>query len=418
MSDFLQYIHEDAGICQQYVVHGVTPLRVAMPPTDAAVSAIMQYAAQQGWSVVPWGGGSHQLVGAPPTHVDMVLVIRQLNQVLKHEPNDLTISVAAGMTFGELRDYLAQHGQMLPMDPALPDTTTIGGMLACAVDGPRRALYGIMRDVIIGVRVVEVNGQISHAGGMVVKNVSGFDMMKLYHGSLGSLAVIVAANFKLIPIPPVRGCVRAVFTQLAAAEAYVDAIMASQLTPSACELIDASLLQFMGVASGEWGVIVAVEGPDAAVSRHRQDLLALCEQHAGTAEWLSDDRYTHTMDIVSDASQVMQLASDELVVRWSVLPADVFAMVRRMQTLATQHGGQALVHVRATVGSGYTRIQGVDATQQAAWIAAVPEAIWVATHATDLPQYWQMPLGGVAVMQHIRQEFDPHGRLNPGRFVV
>jgi glycolate oxidase FAD binding subunit len=418
MSDILQYIHEDAHHCAQYTVHGVVPNRVAFPTTVAEVSALMHHAAQQGWRVVPWGGGSHQLIGAPPQQVDLVVVTRQLNRVLQHEPNDLTISVEAGMTFAELRSYLAQHGQMLPMDPALPEQTTIGGMLACAVDGPRRALYGLLRDVIIGVRVVEINGQISQAGGMVVKNVSGFDMMKLYHGSLGTLALIVSANFKLIPIPPERGCMRAVFADLADAEAFVDAIMASQLTPSACELIDATVLRSVGVVTGVWGVVVAVEGPAAAVARHQHDLAQLCQQLQGTATWLTGDAEVALMQQLADASQVAQLASDELLLRWAVLPGDVFALVRRVQTVAQQIGGHVVVHARASVGSGYVRVHGVTATQQAAWVDAVPELIWLATHCPTLPRYWHEPLGGLTVMRQIRHEFDPQQRLNPGRFLV
>ena len=418
MSDILQCIHEDPTLCAQYTVHGVVPARVAFPVTVADVSAIMHHAAQQGWCVVPWGGGSHQLIGAPPTRVDVVVVTRQLNRVLQHEPNDLTISVEAGMTFAELRTYLAQHGQMLPMDPALPEQTTIGGMLACAVDGPRRALYGLLRDVIIGVRVVEINGQISQAGGMVVKNVSGFDMMKLYHGSLGTLAFIVSANFKLIPIPPERGCMQAVFANLDQAEAFVDAIMASQLTPSTCELIDATLLRRCGITTGEWGVIVAVEGPVAAVARHQHDLTQLCAQLQGVATWLTGEAEAMLLHHVADASQVAQLASDELVLRWAVLPGDVFACVRRIQAVAARIGGQASVHVRASVGSGYVRVHGVSAPQQAAWVDALSELIWLATHCTTLPRYWHEPLGGLAVMRQIRREFDPQQRLNPGRFLV
>ena len=173
MSDISGLISTDITLCQRYTVHGVVPAQVAVPQSGADVSALVNYAAQQGWRVVAWGGGTHQLIGAPPTGVDLVVVTTALNRVLQHEPNDLTISVEAGMTMGALRTYLAQHGQMLPVDPALPDQTTIGGMIATAADGPRRANYGILRDMMIGIGVVEVNGQPSRAGGMVVKTSAG-----------------------------------------------------------------------------------------------------------------------------------------------------------------------------------------------------------------------------------------------------
>lgn len=416
MSDILSIISAEKSLCEAYIVHGVVPARVAIPGDAHAASQLMHHAAQQGWSVVPWGGGTHQLIGAPPTTVDLVIVTTQLNHVLHHEPNDLTISVGAGMTMGALRTYLAQHGQMLPVDPALPDVTTIGGMIATAADGPHRAVYGMLRDMIIGIGVVEVNGQLSRAGGMVVKNVSGFDMMKLYHGSFGTLALIVSANFKLVPIPPVQAGVLAIFPDLTTADAYVANVMASQLTPVTCELVDTHGLQRMGV-TGAWGVMLACTGPQAAVERHIHELSQRASACGGMSQHYRDATYHHAMQVLADASQVATLGNDELVMRWATLPADVAARINHITDTARILGGVVQIHVRASVGVGYVRITGVDAAAQAAWLVALPDVVWVATHAT-LPQYWHAPSGGADVMARIRHEFDPHQRLNPGRFVV
>jgi glycolate oxidase FAD binding subunit len=356
------------------------------------------------------------LIGAPPTAVDLVVVTTQLNHVLHHEPNDLTIAVGAGMTLGALRRYLAQHGQMLPVDGALADTTTIGGMIATAADGPRRAMYGLLRDMMIGVEVIEVNGQRSRAGGMVVKNVSGFDMMKLYHGSFGTLALIVSANFKLVPIPPITAGVLAVFAALTDADAFVADVMASQLTPVTCELLDAMGVRHLGGA-GAWGVFLGCEGPQAAVDRHMDELPRRARQWQGTSQIYHGDDYQRVVQIVADAAQVATLAADECVMRWATLPADVARLVTHIQDVATRIGGTPTIHARASVGSGYVRVSGVDATAQFAWLEAMPDAVWMATHAT-LPRYWHTPSGGADVMARIRAEFDPQRRLNPGRFVV
>lgn len=416
MSDILSFIHDEKSLCDAYAVHGVVPVRVALPPDAQVAAQLMQHAAQQGWSVVAWGGGTQQLIGAPPQCVDLVVVTTHLNQVLHHEPNDLTIAVGAGMTLGALRRYLAHHGQMLPVDGALADTTTIGGMIATAADGPRRAMYGLLRDMMIGIEVIEVNGQRSRAGGMVVKNVSGFDMMKLYHGSFGTLALIVSANFKLVPLPPVVAGVLAVFPSLADADAFVADVMASQLTPVTCELIDTALLTTLGVA-GAWGVWLGCEGPQAAVDRHLAELPRRATQHHGTSHAYVAAEYQRVLQVLTDASQVAALAADEIVIRWATLPGDVAALIARFPHIILQHGGECVIHARASVGSGYVRVRGVDASAQAAWLAALPEAVWVATHAT-LPSYWHTPSGGADVMARIRAEFDPQRRLNPGRFVV
>lgn len=410
-------ISDDLALRQQYAIRTCIPARVATPTTIAEASEIMHIAAQHGWSVVPWGGGTHQLIGATPSHADLVIVTTALNRIIHHEPNDLTISVEAGMTIGALRSYLANHGQMLPVDPALPDHATIGGLIATATDGPRRAIYGILRDMMIGISVIESNGQISKAGGMVVKNVSGFDMMKLYHGSFGTLALIVSANFKLYPIPTHRGTLVATFDTLQPALAYIDDIMTSQLTPVTVELIDQSILSQLSY-SGTWGVALACEGPPAAVTRHQHDLNERTIHHNGTTYWLDDTAHVQCWQIIDDASAVYNLPQQSCMIRWSTLPMHVGDVVQRCQNLATQRGESIAIHARASVGSGYVQITGVDNTAQACWFAAIPEALWVATTTDDLPLYWHVPAAGIDIMQQIRHEFDPHNRLNPQRFVV
>lgn len=410
-------ISDDLALRQQYAIRTCVPNRVAIPTTIAEASEIMQLAAQYGWHVLPWGGGTHQLIGATPPHADLVVVTTALNRVIHHEPNDLTISVEAGMTIGALRTYLASHGQMLPVDPALPDHATIGGLIATAADGPRRAIYGILRDMMIGISVIEINGQISKAGGMVVKNVSGFDMMKLYHGSFGTLALIVSANFKLYPIPTHRGTLVATFDALQPALAYIDDIMASQLTPVTVELVDHTILNDLSL-TGAWGVALACEGPLAAVTRHQHDLTARALHHNGAPHWLADAAHAQCWQGINDASAVHNLPQQTCVIRWSTLPMHVGDVVQRCLNLATQRGESITIHARASVGSGYVQIGGVDATAQATWFAAIPEAVWIATNMTDLPHYWHEPAAGLDIMQQIRREFDPHGRLNPQRFVV
>ena len=410
-------ISDDLALRQQYAIRTCVPERVAIPATIAEASEIMQLAAQHGWHVIPWGGGTHQLIGATPAQADLVVVTTALNRVIQHEPNDLTISVEAGMTIGTLRTYLASHGQMLPVDPALPDHTTIGGLIATAADGPRRAIYGILRDMMIGISVIEINGQISKAGGMVVKNVSGFDMMKLYHGSFGTLALIVSANFKLYPIPTNHGTLIASFTHLPSALNYINDIMESQLTPVTVELIDQSILSQLSY-SGMWGVALACEGPQAAVERHQHDLTIRATNHNGTAYWLIGTAHTACWHIINDASAIRDIPDNTCIIRWATLPIMVGDLVARIHTLAEQLGGTVCIHARASIGSGYVHITHVDATTQAHWLAALPEAVWIATRTADLPTYWHAPAAGLDIMQQIRREFDPHQRLNPHRFVV
>ncbi|MCS6842196.1 MAG: FAD-binding oxidoreductase, partial [Roseiflexus sp.] len=241
-------VQDDDASLTAFSVQGIRPQCVVAPATLGELQTVMRVAAEQRAALVPWGGGTQQWIGAPPARLDLVVRTTRLDRVLAHTPDDLTISVEAGMTLGALRAHLKRHGQMLALDPPLPDRATIGGLIATAADGPRRLGYGTLRDVLIGIAVVEVGGRLSRGGGMVVKNVSGFDMMKLYLGSFGTLAVIASANFKLLPLPRAAGTIVCRFAEPKQAFAALDELDGTQLAPVAAEYLNSGALTMLGQA--------------------------------------------------------------------------------------------------------------------------------------------------------------------------
>src|SRR5262249_34365929 len=156
----------------------------------------------------------------------------------QYEPRDLTISVGAGLPWGELTRLLADHGQMIPLDPPFGDEATVGGVIAANSSGPRRRLYGTARDVVIGMEFATLEGKLVQTGGMVVKNVAGLDMAKLMIGSFGTLAAITVVNFKLAPMPEVERSFLIAFPSLEAASAARSTILKSQLQPAALDLLN------------------------------------------------------------------------------------------------------------------------------------------------------------------------------------
>ena len=184
---------------QQYEVDGLRPAAVALPESIDEVSAVLAASGRQRAAVVPWGGGTAMALGNLPRAHDVSLVTRLLNRVVEYEPADLTLTVQAGITMAALAEELRRHGQFLPLDA--PDDATLGGVLATGAFGPRRHAYGPVRDWVLGVRVVHADGRVTKAGGRVVKNVAGYDMTKLYLGSLGTLGVIVEASLRVTPLP-------------------------------------------------------------------------------------------------------------------------------------------------------------------------------------------------------------------------
>ena len=184
-----------------YSVDGLRPEAAVAPENREAVARIMEWAGASNTAVLPRGGGTQTALGNIPSRFNLALDLRQCNRVLDFQPDDLTVTVEAGISLAELQRALAQGGKFLPVEAPLSKRATVGGILATNATGPKRFSYGLPRDWLIGIGVVAAGGVQTKAGGRVVKNVTGYDLNKLYTGSLGTLGVIVEASFKLSPAP-------------------------------------------------------------------------------------------------------------------------------------------------------------------------------------------------------------------------
>ena len=194
-------MRELRAICgEEHVAESrATPQRVAASPGSAdEVAAIVRLANQHGFSIAPDGGLSGRHF---PSKADVLLRMHRLTEVEHYDPADLTVGVGAGTTVAQLNALVAGGNLMFGCDPAFPEQSTIGGVLAAAKHGPMRQGFGGVRDFCIGIRFVTGDGRKAKGGGRVVKNVAGYDLMKLLIGSYGTLAVITSASFKLFPAP-------------------------------------------------------------------------------------------------------------------------------------------------------------------------------------------------------------------------
>ncbi|MGH3548956.1 MAG: FAD-binding oxidoreductase, partial [Pseudonocardiaceae bacterium] len=167
-------------------VDGVPARWVARPGNNEEVSAVLRAAAGLGLRVVARGGGTRLAWGVPPAALDLIVDTNRMAAVLAHAAGDLVVTVQAGLPMGALQRALAPHRQRLALDCDNP-AATIGGTIATAASGPLRYRYGSVRDLLIGITVVLADGAVTHSGGKVVKNVAGYDLGKLYTGSLGTL---------------------------------------------------------------------------------------------------------------------------------------------------------------------------------------------------------------------------------------
>jgi hypothetical protein len=160
--------------------------------------------------------------------------------VLEHSQADMVVSVEAGITLEALQDELGKAGQFLPLDPFNSPGHTIGGLLATGWTGPLRQRFGSARDYLIGIRVAMPDGHLASAGGRVVKNVSGYDLMKLHYGAMGSLGVIVAASFKVFPKPLHDVTLETPSGSIGEAWTAAEKALSMPLAPTALELFSAA----------------------------------------------------------------------------------------------------------------------------------------------------------------------------------
>lgn len=175
-----------------------------------------------------------------------------LNRIVEHTPEDMTVTVQAGLNWAEFQEALAEKGQWIPVDPPLAQLWTVRDVLDHALFGPRRCGFGLVRDYALGLRVIDAQGSIIRAGGKVVKNVAGYDLTRLYIGARGSLGIIIEATFKVLPLPEAQGFGEMRVSSLEHAEDVLAGISESQLQPA---ILDFHNVPAAGIAPGMWIVI-------------------------------------------------------------------------------------------------------------------------------------------------------------------
>ena len=274
-----QYVIEDPAELHRQQVLGMVPGIAVKPGSADEIAAILQLANEYGLSVVPAGGFTQQQTGNLPPQVDILLYTSRLTEVEHYDPGDLTVGVGAGCTVAQLSSMVAANGLLFAGDPALPQRCTVGGMLATGMYGPLRHGYGGLRDYCIGIRFVTGDGRKAKGGGRVVKNVAGYDMMKLLIGSQGTLAVITSASFKLFPAPRQTRTFVAEFATAAEALEFRSHVLRSPLSPICLELVSPQAHELLEpVASSEqnsaapWAIYLRAAGSDAVLARYRAEL--------------------------------------------------------------------------------------------------------------------------------------------------
>ncbi len=399
-------------------VAGVRPAVVVEPTNEDEVAAILAFADAEGLKVVIRGGGTQLGLGAPPRRADILLSTRGLDRLVEHEPGDMTASAEAGMTLADFQAALGKAGQWLALDPALPADATIGGIVATAASGAHRLRYGGVRDQIIGVRIVRADGTIAKGGGKVVKNVAGFDLPKLFTGSLGTLGAIVTATFRVYPREASASTVLLRSNDNDGLGALAVRLLATTLVPSAIDLTGT-------LGAAEQTLAIRFEGSAAACDDQVRELLALAGPLGATSETLTGEAEAAHWHAATVPPQVGSSSGATALLKAMLLPGEVHGWLKATDAITARNAVSGAWRAHAGHGIVALRLQGEENALAA--IIAEARALAVARRGSltieDAPPTlladvdpWG-PSAAVALMRRVKDQFDPHGTLNPGRFV-
>lgn len=429
----------------KFDINGVEPAVAVFPGSPEEVAAILQLANARDLVVAPAGGLTKQQIGGVPERVDILLSTKRMNRIEEYDPGDLTIAVQAGMPFAEMQRKLGEHHQWVPCDAASLEHATVGGLLATGAAGPLKSTFGHMRDFCIGVQFVTTDGKVVKGGGRVVKNVAGYDLMKLLTGSYGSLAVITRVNYKVFPRPRQTRTFVCSFGSLDEAMKFRTWLFQSPLTPMCAEIISPRAIEYLrdqgevhdpddyspqqplSLPAVEWQIALRAVGSDTILARYAREMgSAVARTLEGPAEeqfwsWISHFEqsvlsrhrnamvmYTHlALQSVGPTLQALEKAAPD----YNLIPAAV-------GRAATGNLVLAFMPLSVDPPSAMQFANCVSAFRGMLPQGSSAEVAYCPKEAKNHFDVWGTTPTDVKMMRAVKKAIDPKNILNRGRFIV
>ena len=386
---------------------------MAAPKDVAGVCAAVRDAT----AIYPVGGGTTLDLGNPPANPGIALSTARVNRLIDYPARDMTVTVEAGITWAKIQKQLAGENQWLPVDVPTPARSTVGGAIAANLSGPRRLGMGTIRDYLIGLSFVSDEAVEVKAGGRVVKNVAGYDLMKLHTGALGTLGVLTQATFKVKPRPE-KSLLLSFGAMPDNLAAILDLLHASASRPAALELLNAPAATACGIkADRPWVVVVGFEEKAATVAWQKTTLLNELKSITWSEAAESDSGLWDKLTGLQSRSE------SEVIWKISTLPSSVAGLVTRLSGhhpyLVHAHAGNGIVWVHAPPGVipdapsiASSGIEQALAGAEGRYVVRRCPPSW-----KKEVRVWGRETGDRTLMRHVKATLDPKNLFNPGRFV-
>ncbi|MFN2449344.1 MAG: FAD-binding oxidoreductase [Candidatus Baltobacteraceae bacterium] len=389
----------------------------------AALSAKLRECNESRTPVNIEGGATLRGMGAARTAATGISTAT-LDAFITHEVHDLTCSVQAGMTLQAFSQTLAQAGQFVPLDAPLRGKATVGGTLSAGWLGPRRHYYGRLRDFAIGSQVILADGTIANAGGMVVKNVSGYDMTKLYIGSFGTLALVTQFNFKTLPLPRARRVLIAALPE-STRERATTQVTQLAAAPAAALCVEGFRKSIEGEDGVDGRLFLLLEGTQRSIDRSTREIRSALGRAGVPETAITDTGADRLFERLLDAA-LLSTAGRTLTYRSLGTPESAPARARALRDAANAEALYTDVLLDIMNGDVFVRVSERESRAFAQKIevchdairAVDPRSVIVAGEAPirESLDPWGAPPRAIAQMRDLKARFDPNGILNPGRF--
>ena len=431
----------------RYEIDGLTPKVVVRPVDRLQLSEVLRWASSEQVSVLTRGGGTRSNLGNVPRTADVVLDMRAFNELVDYQPADMTATVEAGLTLSSMQQHLARGGEFVPLESAQAERSTVGGILSVGAGGPLSHTYGLPREWLIGISVMTTQGISTKAGGKVVKNVTGYDLNKLYTGSFGTLGVILEASFKLLPCDPQAGALMASFPTVSASIAAGRKLLYTSAAPLGLHCASSGVARWLqdsaqaasqdlGFGDEETALCLSYFSGRAKATKRRMDeaTALLISEGANAVQRIEGEAAKRILRWITDVPADINLGSN-LVIKVSIRSksaapvsaecGDITVLGQGPDQLTDPgFGSIRLFWPKSEDGSTYASGENqavLGAIQKVRDIAHQYQGSAVVEHCPlgvkRQIDVWGDSPDSLKVMQALKKRFDPDDILNPGRFL-